>query len=108
MKPEILERYERDKAGNIIIAVSVAQIEDLFDNYDKQSHFLKKDLDDDLTEYLAACVNEIGAEPFILRFSFEKAVDASAIERLRGSISRFFRYKQQRELEKRSDMIRTS
>ena len=70
MKKNILERYEKNENGEIIINISAHKIEDLYDNYDRKSHFLKKDLNHDLVEYIIDSVSEIDSELFLIEFSF--------------------------------------
>ena len=60
MKQNILNRYDTSDDGTVIIKISTKKVEDLYDDFDKQSSFLKKDLDEALVEYIIDCVNEIG------------------------------------------------
>jgi hypothetical protein len=108
MKKDIVERYERSENGEIIINISAHKIEDLYDDFDRKSHFLKKDLNHDLVEYIIDSVSEIDGESFLIEFSFEQKSKDEAISRVRNSVKNFFLYLKELELKKMKDMIRTS
>lgn len=108
MKKDIVERYERSENGEIIITISAHKIEDLYDNFDRKSHFLKKDLNHDLVEYIIDSVSEIDSESFIIEFSLEEKSSDEAISRVRNSVKNFFLYIKELELKKMKDMTRTS
>ncbi|WP_266094537.1 hypothetical protein [Aliarcobacter cibarius] len=42
MKNYILNRYDKDDSGNLIIKIHTPKIEDLYEDYDKKSSFIKK------------------------------------------------------------------
>ncbi len=108
MKKDILERYERNDNGEVIINISAHKIEDLYDNFDRKSHFLKKDLNQNLVEYIIDSVSEIDSELFLIEFSLEEESNDEAISRVRNSINNFFLYMKELELKKMKEMIRTS
>lgn len=108
MKKNILERYERTSDGEIIVDISAAKIEDLYDDFDKKSHFLKKDLNQDLVEYMIESVSEIEKEKFIIQFNLETSSDDEAISRVKNSVHTFFIYMQELEARQIKNMIRTS
>ena len=108
MKKEIIERYERTVSGEVIIDISAQKIEDLYDNFDKQSHFLKKDLNKGLVEYIIESAREIEKEDFILQFTLETDADPDSIGRVKNSINNFFVYLQEVESRKIKEMMRTS
>ncbi|MBU1657446.1 hypothetical protein KKG72_00120 [bacterium] len=108
MKKEIIERYEHTAGGEVIIDVSAQKIEDLYDDFDKRAHFLKKDLNQDLVDYITESVNEIENERFIIQFNLEVQADEEAISRVRNSVRNFFIYMQKLESKKMKEMIRTS
>ena len=108
MKKEILERYERMQSGEIIIDISAQKIEDLYEDFDKKSHFLKKDLNQDLVEYIIDSVNEIEKENFVIRFNLEKKAQSDSISRINNSVNKFFMYMRELESRKMKDMVRTS
>ena len=50
MNNTILNRYDKDENGNLIIKIYTTKIEDLYEDYDKKSTFIKKDLKEDLLQ----------------------------------------------------------
>jgi len=105
---EILERYERAQSGEIIIDISTQKAEDLFSKFDKKSHFLKKDLNQDLVDYIIECAGEIGDESFFIRFNFESKIEDESVSRLQNSIKMFFAYLQENEHRKMKEMFKKS
>lgn len=108
MKKQILERYRRDIAGKLVIDIAAAKVTDLYDDFDKQAPFVKKELDYDLVEYLVESARELGREPFSVNFSFNDELNDSLKDRVRHSIIGYFDYllaKNERELHV---MFRTS
>ncbi len=105
---EILERYEKAEGGEIIIDISSQKIEDLYSKFDKKSHFLKKDLNQDLVDYIIECAGEIGAEEFLIRFNFESKVEDESVLRLQNSVKSFFAYLQEHEHTKMKEMSKKS
>ncbi|MGE4419840.1 MAG: hypothetical protein AB7D38_08395 [Sulfurimonas sp.] len=105
---EILERYERADSGEVIIDVSTQKIEDLYSTFDKKSHFLKKDLNQDLVDYIIECATEIGETKFLIRFNFESKTEDESASRLKNSVKRFFVYLQEHEHAKMKEMLRKS
>lgn len=108
MKKEILERYEHTQNGEVIIDVSTKTVDDLYSNFDKKSHFLKKDLNQDLVDYIIDCAKEIEDEKFIIRFNFESETELESISRAEDSINKFFAYLQEREHKDMKEMLKKS
>ena len=88
----ILERYRRAGNGMRVIDISAAKVNDLYDDFDKQAPFIRKELDYDLVEYLVESARELGREPFSINFSFNDVLDESLRERVRNSILHYFDY----------------
>ena len=105
---EILERYERAGSGEVIIDISTHKVEDLFSKFDKKSHFLKKDLNQDLVDYIIECAREIGEERFLIRFNFESKIEDESVSRLQNSVKLFFAYLQEHEHRKMNEMFKKS
>lgn len=108
MKKTILERYERNAQGELIVNISAPRVEELYNNFDKKAHFLKKDLNDDLVTYLIESVGEIEGEPFLLQFSFDEKPSNEGMLRVSQSIARFFYYMRDLEEKKMREMVRSS
>jgi hypothetical protein len=92
MKDYILNRYDKDKEENLIIKIHTKRIEDLYEDYDKNSSFIKKDLKYKLEEYLFESVDEIGNKPFVLQFYFEEKLNLDSSKKLQNSIQEYFSY----------------
>ncbi len=109
MEKEILERYEKTADGNgIIIDIAVEKVEDLFEDYDKRSSYLKKDLDEDLVDYIIDSAKEVGKKPFKIRFNIENKPGPDSIERVQKGITNFFVYMKKIEREKMKEKISQS
>jgi hypothetical protein len=108
MKKEILERYEHTTNGEVIIDISAKRVEDLYSHFDRKSHFLKKDLNQDLVEYMIESAMEIEQEKFIIRFNLETDADGEVTSRVSNSVNRFFTYLQVHEHRKMKEMLRKS
>lgn len=108
MKKNIIERYERSSDGEVLIDISAIKIEDLYDNFDKRATFLKKDLNQNLVEYIIESVSEIDDEKFIIQFNLDTTTNEESINRVKNSVNSFFDYMQELESRKMKEMIRTS
>lgn len=108
MKRDILGRYEQDDAGNSIIDVSAARVEDLYNNFDKSAPYSRRDLDAALADYLIGCARELGRAPFLIRFTLARAPDEQRLSRIRGSLQSYFLYLSEIETRNRHRMIRRS
>jgi len=104
----ILDRYPRAADNAFIIEVTTEKVEDLYNNFDRNAPFIKKDLDVELSEYLVNPVKDIGKEPFIVSFRFSQRADPEVISRLSESVHNYFDYMKQRETRALSQRLRTS
>lgn len=100
MKKDILERYDRLDDGRVVIDVYASKVEELYEDFDKQAPFHRKDLDEELAAYLIDCVREIGRVDFIIRITLDSIPSGEFQERIRSSLRQFFIY--QRGLESAS------
>lgn len=108
MKKEIVERYAHGKHGEIIIDIYAGRVEDLYNDFDKYAPYVKKELDEDLVDYIIDSVKEIGDAPFTLRFRFASPFESSLESRLQSSIGNYFRYLKELESDELKNMIRRS
>lgn len=108
MKEGILARYERLDGKTVIIDIAAEKAEDLYNNFDKQSNFLKKDLDEELSDYLTESAREIGRVPFLVRITLASPPDTTKAEKIRNSFRNYFLYMRELEMRKMADMARTS
>lgn len=108
MKSSVLARYDHAEDGRVIIDVAADRIESLYSNFDKSAPFIRRDLDQDLADYLVACAREIGRDPFLIRFTLAHAPDESRLSRIRSSIDGYFRYLADSERDGIANMFRRS
>jgi hypothetical protein len=108
MKHDILNRYEREPDGTVIIDVTAARAEDLYNDFDRSAPYIRRDLDQDLVEYLIECAVELRRSPFVIRFSMEQAPDESRLARIRRSVNAYFLYLASGENQKILQMLRRS
>lgn len=98
MKKEILDRYDRSADGRVIIDVSASKVEELYEDFDKQAPYHRKDLDEELASWLVDCVREIGKDDFVVRITLDTQPSEAMQERIRTSLRRFFIYQRQLEI----------
>lgn len=108
MKATILERYLRADDGRYIIDINADKISDLYNNFDKQAPYIKKELDPNLVEYLAESARDMGKEAFIIRIALLEAPDVMLMERITTSINSYFQYLKMIELQELRRNMRTS
>jgi hypothetical protein len=60
MDSKIIDRYDISPDNKIIIDVSIPGPDELFEKYDENASFYKKDLNTRFEQYLLDCVQEIG------------------------------------------------
>ena len=93
MREEILKsRYEFTKDGEAIIDISIEEIGDLFNSFDKKAVFSRRDLDEDFEDYLTESVRELEKTPFIIQISIEKGYNQAQEYALRKAIINQFTY----------------
>ena len=108
MKNNITNRYDRNQNEELILNISAAKVEDLFEEYDKRSTFIKKDLKESLEKYLIESVEEIGVHPFIIKFYFDEISDEESNQKVKNSIKDYFEYLQYWEQRKMKEQIKNS
>ena len=108
MKKDILDRYDITKENEIIIKISTDRFENLYDNFDMSSSFLKNDLSKQLVDYIIESVSEISNEKFIIKFYFKKEIKEKNILQLETSIDNYFKYLEELEKKKMREQIKNS
>lgn len=108
MKRDILNRYERAPDGSILIDVAAPSVEDLYNNFDRSAPYIRRDLDQNLVDYLIDCARELGHELFSIRFTLNHTPDDRRLSRIRRSVNVFFLYLAEIERQKVRQMIRRS
>ncbi|GAA0682884.1 hypothetical protein GCM10009104_04840 [Marinobacterium maritimum] len=108
MRPGILDRYEQDSAGNIIIDVAAARIEVLYNDFDKSAPYIRRDLDENLADYLIECARELGQASFLIRFTFDYPPNEPGCTRIQHSLNTYFAYLADSELHNILQLFRRS
>jgi hypothetical protein len=104
----VLSCYDRDGQGNFILDVAASRIEDLYNDFDKSAPYIRRDLDQDLADYLIECARELGRVPFTIRFTLDNPPDESRLSRVRRSLNSYFLYLAETEIQKILRMFRRS
>jgi len=108
MKKDILDRYDRTRDNKIIIKISTNKFENLYDNFDMSSSFLKKDLSQQLVDYIIESVSEISNEKFIIKFYFKENIEQKNILHIEKSLDSYFNYLEELEKKKMKEQIKNS
>lgn len=108
VKQSVLSRYERDVHGGIIIDVSATRIEELYNNFDKNAPYIRRDLDQDFADYLVACAREVGKAPFIIMLTLANIPDELGASRIQNSLKTYYEYLAESENENILQMFRRS
>lgn len=106
MKQTLLSRYEQTEDSRIIIDVAANQVEDLYNNYDKNAPYVRRDLDRDLVDYLIECAREIKNSAFVIRFTLTNFPDSGRQARVRRSVNAYFLYLEESERQQGLAMLR--
>jgi len=108
MKKLILDRYARLPDGRLLIEIDAGKVEDLYNAFDKHAPYRKKELDQELVEYITDAVREIGKEKFGIQFRFTTPANGDLKSRVEKSIHNYFLYLRQLELRELARMARVS
>ncbi len=104
----MLSRYEKDGQGNIILDVSARRVEDLYNDFDKSAPYIRRDLDQDLADYLIDCARELARVQFTIRFTLADIPDEPKSLRIKRSLNTYFLYLAETEIQKILQMFRRS
>lgn len=89
---KVLERYEKD-GKKYVISVSTNRFKDLFEDFDRSSSFLKRDLDYDFAEYLYESAEDLENREFYIRLVFHKEMESPDKEKkINQGIDNYFKY----------------
>jgi hypothetical protein len=108
MKSTILERYPRAPDGRYIIDITAGRVSDLYNDFDKLAPYVRKELGQDLVEYITDSVRELGREAFTIRFHLVEPPDEAMMGRVTTSINSYFLYLKTIELHELGRVIRAS
>lgn len=108
MRQSVSNRYDRHTDGSFIIDVTATRVEDLYNDFDKSAPYIRRDLNQDLVDYLIECGRELGHESFIIRFSLSQPAGESGLLRIHRSVNAYFLYLIDVEKQKIVEMLRRS
>lgn len=108
IRKRIFERYEKSDHGIYFIDVTLPRVETLFNDFDKKSTYAKKELDEDIVEYLIDSAEDLRKQTYILRFFFEHPITEERQSRVMQSIKNYFSYRKALEERKFNDQIHSS
>jgi len=94
MDSKIIDRYDITPDNRFIIDVNIPGPDELFEKYDENASFYKKDLNPRFEDYLLACVDEIGLKNnFIIRLGLpEDQATATDEGDIVFSFKEYFKY----------------
>lgn len=107
-KKKILERYSRTPDNRLIINIAAGRVENLYNNFDRHTPYVKKELDQDLVDYMIDCASEIEDENFVIQIHLENSLGSELVSRVEASISNYFIYLRELEYRELARMTRTS
>ena len=108
MQKQILDRYSRTADNKLMIDIAAGKVADLYNDFDKHAPYRKKELDQDLVEYIIDSVSEIGNEDFVIQFRLKTLADSNMTSRVKTSIHNYFLYLKELESRELARMTRTS
>lgn len=108
MKSNILERYKQMPDGSYIIDITAGKVSDLYNEFDKHTPYVRKELDQNLVEYIFESARELGKENFTIQFRLLEKPDDAMKTRITKSINSYFLYLKSIELSELGHVIRTS
>ncbi len=89
---DVLDRYEVLPDGRAVIEVAAASVSELYNNFDRNAPFIRKDLDEELASYLKDCCRELGRQAFVVRFVLQQLPDEAQRVRVASSMFTYFHY----------------
>jgi hypothetical protein len=108
MKSNILERYPCATDGRYMIDITADKVSDLYNDFDKNAPYVRKELDQDLVEYIRDSARDLGREKFTIRFYLVEPPDEAMMDRVTTSINSYFLYLKTIEFQELARIIRTS
>lgn len=88
----LINRYRKDNKGNLLIEVTVDKIEELYNDFDRNAPFRKRDLDQEFVDYLIDCAEELLKEDYKILFTVKDKLDEYKQSRIIKSIDNYFHY----------------
>lgn len=108
MKANILERYVRLADGRYVIDITAGKVSDLYDDFDNYTPYVRKELDQNLVEYITDSARDLRKNDFVIRFHLVEPADEEMKSRIMVSVKSYFLYLKTIELNELARVIRTS
>lgn len=108
MKKTILERYPRMPDGRYVIDITAGKTNDLYNDFDKIAPYVRKELDQDLVDYITDSARELGNVDYLLHFRLVEPADMDMQARIITSINSYFEYLRTIEIAELGRAMRTS
>ena len=106
MAKHILERYARTEDRRFILDITAQGAADLYNNFDRNTPYVKKDLASDLVDYMVDSVEELGNEPFVIQVHLLEPATEDVLQRIHTSFHSYFTYMQELELRRLMRMLK--
>lgn len=104
----ILERYPRMPDGRYVIDINSGKPSDLYNDFDKFAPYVRKELDQDLVDYITECARELAGVDFFIQFRLLEPADENLQARIAKSINNYFMYLRTIEIDELWRTMRTS
>lgn len=108
MKKTILERYPRTSDGRYVIDINASKTNDLYNNFDKIAPYVRKELDQELVDYITDSASELGSLDYLIRFRLLEPANEELQARIIKSINSYFQYLRTIEIAELGHMMRIS
>lgn len=92
MNENILDRYSQAADGRCIISITAGKVSDLYNSFDRHTPYIRKELNQDLADYIADSARELGRNDFMLHFNLLEPVSEEMQKRISTSINSYFIY----------------
>ena len=108
MRKNILDRYTQKQEGEYLININAGKASDLYNDFDKQTPYVRKELDQDLEEYITYSAKDLFHEDFIIQFSLTEKPDEEMKDRITSSIRSYYLYLKTLEINELVTVMRKS
>lgn len=90
MKKDVIDRYERNADGVILIDVTATNVDNLYNHFDRSAPYIRRDLDQGLADYIIDSAKELQEHPFTVCFTLTNMPNEDQRSHIRQSINSFF------------------
>jgi hypothetical protein len=101
-------RYEHTDAGLLRIDLSIDSADALYNRFDEPVAYANRNLDPAVVQYLIECATELDPLPFAVWFHVRALPEGEAADHARHGLARYFRYRLQLEMRRRTAEVRRS